>query len=118
METQNRLTVVDQNLNRINTCGLLDKFNNLVEKAETRFGLDSIAEYKSSYFNKYGKVFPDDNNYHERISYFLDQLVFETPGSQGAIYEDSADEKGSMDFFTLSLVSRNLNRTKCKLLTF
>ena len=113
METQNRLTVVDQNLNRINTCGLLDKFNNLVEKAETRFGLDSIAEYKSSYFNKYGKVFPDDNNYHERISYFLDQLVFETPGSQGAIYEDSADEKGIHGFlhsiFSIKKLKQNQN---------
>ena len=98
MEIQNRLTVVDQNLNKINSCDLLNKFNSLVERAESTFGLESIAEHKGIYFEKYGKVFPDDNNYHERINYFLDQLIFETPNSSSPIYESVIDDEGIHGF--------------------
>ena len=59
MEIQNRLTVVDQNLNKINSCDLLNKFNSLVERAESTFGLESIAEHKeyiSKNMEKYSQM--------------------------------------------------------------
>ena len=98
METQDRITVVDQSLKTINACSFQDKLTHLVESAESKLGLNEIAKYKADYFDRFGKVFPDDSNYHERINYFLDQLIFETPKLENAIYSGINDDQGIHGF--------------------
>ena len=39
-------------------------------------GVDVFIHAKEEFFNQTGKVFHDDENYHRRMSYFLDYFIF------------------------------------------
>lgn len=41
------------------------------------FGADEFVQYKETFFLTFGKVFPEDDFFNRRMSYFIDQFVFE-----------------------------------------
>lgn len=56
----------------------------LVIWASERFGAGELVRAKEEYFVRMGKVFPEDESYHARMSYFLDHYLLERETSAGA----------------------------------
>lgn len=44
-----------------------------------KFGKQEFSDAKQDFFNLTGRVFPDEDHYNQRISYFLDYFVFLRP---------------------------------------
>jgi len=51
----------------------------LIQGFVSRYGDKPIIEAKEQFFVQGGKIFAEDDNYHQRIYYFLNHFVFERP---------------------------------------
>ncbi len=55
-----------------------DKFiENLLHCYVERHGTERLIEAKEGFFRSGGKIFAEDDNYHQRIYYFLNHFIFE-----------------------------------------
>ncbi|MES2744098.1 MAG: hypothetical protein V4655_01670 [Bdellovibrionota bacterium] len=55
-----------------------DRFiENLLQAYVSRHGTEAIAAAKEQFFLNCGKIFAEDDNYHQRIYYFLNHFIFE-----------------------------------------
>lgn len=60
-----------------------------------RFGSSDFVTFKELYFQNFGKVFPEDEYFNQRMSYFIDQFVFEfqMPALESQIEENTPFEQ-------------------------
>ena len=52
------------------------------------FGIDEFIEAKKQFFDSFGRVFPDEDFYNQRISYFLDFFTFQRKIKKGQTSEE------------------------------
>ncbi|MBC7661701.1 MAG: hypothetical protein H7249_18555 [Chitinophagaceae bacterium] len=52
---------------------------NLIQAFVTKHGTKPIIDAKEEFFKHGGKIFAEDDNYHQRIYYFLNHFIFERP---------------------------------------
>lgn len=56
-----------------------DRFlESLLQSYVARHGVDAIILAKEDFFRQGGKIFAEDDNYHQRIYYFLNHFIFES----------------------------------------
>lgn len=88
-----------------------DRFiETLLQSYVARHGTDAIVEAKEDFFRHGGKIFAEDDNYHQRIYYFLNHFVFERAlsatlrGTPFLEYLETAEgSEAAVDGFTHSL---------------
>ena len=51
----------------------------LIQQFVSQHGTKPIVDAKEEFFLKGGKIFAEDDNYHQRIYYFLNHFIFERP---------------------------------------
>ena len=51
----------------------------LIQSYVSKHGTQSIVDAKDAFFLHGGKIFAEDDNYHQRIYYFLNHFIFERP---------------------------------------
>lgn len=55
-----------------------DRFiENLLQSYVSRHDTEALVEAKEDFFKSGGKIFAEDDNYHQRIYYFLNHFIFE-----------------------------------------
>lgn len=47
--------------------------------AYQKVGSETLVQAKEEFYERTGKIFPDDDFFNDRMSYFIDQFVFERP---------------------------------------
>lgn len=51
----------------------------LIQSFVSKYGTKPIVDAKEDFFRNGGKIFAEDDNYHQRIYYFLNYFIFERP---------------------------------------
>ncbi len=87
-----------------------DRFvEDLIQRFVAKHGTEAIIEAKEEFFRHGGKIFAEDDNYHQRIYYFLNHFIFERPldrfNRSTPFLEYLVDKEGEseVDGFTHSL---------------
>ena len=71
----------------------------ILEWVAGELGHNALVAAKKQFFEKTGPVFPDDEFYHQMMSYFLDCFCFESPNEKSFFqqYSDHLEQVASVD---------------------
>lgn len=82
---------------------------NLIQQFVGKYGTKPIVDAKEEFFLNGGKIFAEDDNYHQRIYYFLNHFIFERPLSRASRttpfleYLESVNASPAIEGYTHSL---------------
>jgi hypothetical protein len=93
------------NENKLNAC-----FEVALNWAEKKYGKKMFEDQLPEYFAAFGKIFPEDPFFSERMNYFLERAVFEKQQDGQSLYKEFLSENSQDDpeFETLNQWTHSL----------